>query len=148
MHIFFFFRGVNQYVELFKSLIQGQFWQWERTDLKTGKKVKVLVQGALRPSYLGTYEYIFPEECLSEVIAVLGLQEDKTFRMNAVRKMMGLEKIPKKNWEESKNIQTDIMVKGTNRGIVGIKVAGTGCCLIGMKRDRRGEMYGFNQEAL
>ena len=150
MHLFIFIRGVQQFAELYKSHLQCQYWKWKRVNAKTKKEEYVLVQGALRQSYLGCYEYIFPEECLSEVIAVLGLVEKEaySFKLNAIRKMMGLEKIPKKNFEEAKKIKTDITINGSMRGLSGINVAGTGCAVIGIKRDIRGEMYGFIQEAL
>ena len=148
MHIFFFPRGVQQFVEVYLAHLQSQYWIWERTNLKTGKKEKTLVQGALRPSYLGAYEYVFPEEALAEVVAVLNIQQDKSFRMKVLRKMFGLEPIPDEVYKQAKEVKVDIYVEGTNRGLTGIRVPGTGACVIGIKRDRRGDMYGYNQEAL
>ena len=149
MHLFFFTRGVKHQQDILLILLQGQFWQWKRKNLKTKKEEIMLVQGALRPSFLGSYEYVFPEECLSEVIAVLGLSiEKERFQMKWLRRMMGLKKIPKKNYEEAKKISTEIMIKGSMRGLVKINVGGAGVNLIGLKEDRRGEMYGYLQEAL
>ena len=61
MHLYFFLRGNYPCVETFKTLAQGQFWQWKRINLATNKEETILVQGALRPTVFGAYEYVFPE---------------------------------------------------------------------------------------
>lgn len=149
MHIFFYVRGVQHQVNIFLTLAQAQFWVWERKDLKTKKKFKTLVQGALRPSVLGCYEYVFPEECLSEVLAVFGFtNEPKDFRTSMLRKILRCQKIPKKYFSEAKKIETNIMLNDSCRGLSNLVVPGCGNGLIGMKKDKRGDMFGYEQEAL
>ena len=66
MHAYFLVRGKNAMVEDWKALMQGQSFKWKRKNLKTGKYETTLVQGGLRPIQL--YEYVFPEESLSDVL--------------------------------------------------------------------------------
>ena len=151
MHLFIFFRGVNHYLDLYKSLIESQFWTWKRKDLKTGKDATTMVQGALRPSFFGCYEYIFPEEALPEVIAIFGLQKNNAnyeFRFNVIRKMFGLKKIPKEAWEKAKKINPNVFITGMQRCLAKVEVASCGMNVIGIKYDKKGEMYGYYQEGL
>lgn len=102
MHLFFLTRGIQQQVELFKMFIQTQMWKWERLNTKTGKKEIVQVQGGLRPIQL--WEYIFPEDCYSEVMTALKMKDNKDIgtgdywfnkaRIFGLRKMLGAEKLP------------------------------------------------------
>ena len=123
MHLVFYLRGINSEVEKWKVLAQGVFWKWIRTNVKTGKDEEILVQGSLRPSVLGTWEYIFPEECLPEVLAVMGLSSPKLIgidwklknrvRLATLRKLLGLQKIPKKDFEEAATIPQSLTIKGS-----------------------------------
>lgn len=152
MHIFFYVRGINQQVELFKTLAQGQFWRWTRKNLKTGKMEDSLMQGGLRPSVLGAWEYIFPEECLADVIAVFGFSDgsEKDFRIKALRKIFGAKKIPKEIWVKAKEIKPSFIIDGTNRGLSKVRVDGADLHLIGIKKDvRKGNAdWGYEQEML
>ena len=150
MHLFFFIRGVYQFAELYKAHIQNIYWKWDRINLKTKKKETILVQGALRQSFLGSYEYVFPEECLSEVLAIFHVSEGQDFKMFALRKMFGLKKIPHKNFEEAKKIKTNVLIENSMRGLADINIPGTGVAIIGMKKDIRRDFpeYGYNQEGL
>jgi len=151
MHLFLFVRGIYHQVKIWETLAQSQFWRWTRTNLTTGKEETTLVQGALRPSVLGCYEYIFPEECLSEVLAVMGIKEDyqsQAFRLKAMRLMFRARKIPKKNMKEALTIPTTIMINNSMRGLASLQVDGVGVYAIGIKKDVRGEMYGYNQEGI
>lgn len=172
MHLYFFLRGIYNRVELWKTFAQCQFWKWERQSLdicncgqekKNHKKTKnckkfkgrteiKLVQGALRPTLFGAYEYVFPEECLSEVISIFPMNEDydRDFRIKFIRKIFGCEKIPLKNFEEAKKIPNTISINGSWRGLSNLKIEGVGVHIIGIKRDKRVEwdQVGYDQELL
>ena len=74
MHFFFLTRGVKQQRDLFVKFMETQMWKWKRKNLTTGKDEFIQVQGGLRP--LELWEYIFPDECLDEVLTVLELDEN------------------------------------------------------------------------
>ena len=150
MHFLFFVRGVYSQVEIFKTLAQSQFWKWERTNLKTGKKQIDLVQGALRPSVFGAYEYVFPEECLAEVISVFGITKGDCdiLKLKIIGKLFGCEKISDEIFKQAAKIPNTISINNSMRGLSNLCVDGVGLRPIGIKKDRRGEMYGYNQEAL
>ncbi|MFA5051317.1 MAG: hypothetical protein WC499_04355 [Patescibacteria group bacterium] len=152
MHLNFFLRGIESQVNIWKMLAQSQFWQWKRKKLKTGKDEITLVQGALRPSILGSYEYVFPEECLPEVLAVLGFSEEyaKDFRLKLIRPIFNSIKIKKKVWREAEKKQTMIIIDGTTRGLANCVVGGVHLIPIGIKKDKRGiwKEIGYEQEML
>ena len=164
MHLFFFVRGIVPQCEIFKTQLQGFFWNWKRINLDTGAEETILVQGALRPSVLGAWEYIFPEECLAEVLAILGVKGEEynhddrfkdKFRLAFLRKIFGVEKIPKEIYEESFKIPQTVIVSGTMRGLSHCIIPGTAVHIIGIKRDERRDFDftavgqgRFNQEAL
>lgn len=153
MHLFFYARGIYNQVEFFKTLAQSQYWKWFRINLKTKKEEMILVQGALRPTILGAYEYIFPEECLSEVLSVFGIPDASTtsrLQGYGLRKLFKCEKIPKENLEEAKKIETTLSITGHMRGLTKVQVEGVGIIPIGIKRDKREkwEDIGYEQEML
>ena len=138
MHLFFFIRGNYPVCEIWKTLAQGLFWQWKRINLKTQKEENVLVQGALRPSVLGAYEYVFPEEALPELLAVMGrTHKDGDFLKDgltrqaknyALRRILGVRKIPKKIFQQAEKIAPSIKVEGSTRGLSTLMVPG--CSII------------------
>ncbi len=152
MHLYFFVRGVKHQFDLWVALMQNHHWRWIRTNLKTKKDEVILVQGALRPSVMGTYEYIFPEECLAEVLAILNLDWDRpnSIKLAALRTMLGCKKIPKKIMEEAKKINPSVVIDGTMRGLSHCKVPGVAVHIIGTKADDRKEceQWGYEQEML
>ena len=99
-------RGINRQVEEWKSLLQAQRFPWKRTNLKTGKEELSVVQGALRP--IQFWEYVFPKECLNDVLGGMQIQgpiqrpEIKSMTW-MIRKMLKLKQIP---------TQTDIKTTG------------------------------------
>ena len=121
MHFVFYVRGVQHQVDLWKALAQSQYWKFDRINLKTKKIETKLLQGGLRPTLLGAYEYIFPEECLSEVLACFGITEELvkqySTRFWGLRKIFGTKAIPKKNLKEAKDIVPVMIINGTNRGL-------------------------------
>lgn len=159
MHLYFYIRGINQQVELWKLFAQTQWWRWLRKNLKTKKIEEVLVQGALRPSVFGAWEYIFPEECLAEVLTSFKVGDGgigaKPTRKNkakllSLRKLFGCKKIPKKIYEEAKKIQASVMIKGFWRGLSQLNIPGVAIHVIGYKEDDRQEVekWGYEQEML
>ena len=145
-------------------MIQGFFWKWKRVNLDTGKEEEILVQGALRPSVLGAWEYIFPEECLAEVLCILGIKgegytaadqfKDK-FRLAFLRKIFSAKRIPKEVYEEAAKIPQTMIIQGTMRGLSHCITPGTAVHIIGVKPDDRRDFdftsHGlgrYNQEAL
>ncbi len=159
MHLQIYVRGIYSQVELWKSMAQGVFFKWRRTNLKTGKEEIILVQGALRPSVLGTYEYVFPETALPEVLCIMGLAEGsigckktmkKKIQLAGLRKMLGVKKIPKSIYEEAKKLPESIVLKDSERGLSSLKVPGVAIHLIGIKKDDYREFteFGYYQEAL
>lgn len=134
----------------------------EQVDLATGKiihkkgddvKIVKTVQGVLRPMQL--WEYIYPEECHREFLAMLNQHTPATFRKEmapiawSIRKAMHLTKIPLIAGDENK-IKEEI----TDRFVPTTTVAQY---LIGSRTDPKkdfifkladGTTQGFYQEGL
>ncbi len=151
MHLQIIVRGLVPQVRLFESIAQGQYFKWRRTNIETGEEEIVLVQGGLRQSVLGTYEYIFPKEALSEVLGMFGFykaDEKRSFdndfmtkaRLATLRKLCGVKKVPKKAFvmEDGK---TSVYFKETERGFSQCDVPGVTAHLIGYKEDPMAEMF-------
>ena len=103
MHLYFFVRGKFELVELWKAHAQVAYWKFRIFNNKTKKEEIKLVQGALRPSVLGAYEYVFPKEALPEVCRFLGITQNQQYgfkkiglytRHWSLRKIFGCKKIP------------------------------------------------------
>ena len=114
MHLILLTRGIQQQVDLWKMYMQTQMFNWKRQPLlrdKDGKFIKnedgtykrgaeefTKVQGALRPIQL--YEYIFPKECLPEVLGMMDLHKQGELRPEMkkvawlLRKGMGAKPMP------------------------------------------------------
>lgn len=145
MHVYFYARGIIPQVKIFESLAQGVFWQWTRKNIKTNQEETILVQGALRPSILGAWEYVLPEDCLAEFLAMLGITDQwastppnfiNGMKMIVSRKLFGAEKVPEEIFEQTKKINTSVMVNGTKRGLSSLQVQSVSFHLIGIKKDR------------
>ena len=83
MHLYFFARGKFEQLELWKSHAQAAYWKWRRVD-KDGKEEVKIVQGSLRPSVLGAYEYVFPKEALAEVCSFFGITANENYGFNQI----------------------------------------------------------------
>lgn len=158
MHLFFYIRGINNWVETWKAMAQGLFWKWERTNLLTGKQEQHALQGALRPSILGAWEYIFPEEALPDVLAIFGITKGMTggmtydkklgsypnkFKLAAVRKLFSAKKIPKEAFEKAAKIDKSIVFPKSYRALSHLGpeiIPGIALHPIGIKADIRGVM--------
>jgi hypothetical protein len=159
MHLYFFVRGKFEQVELWKVHAQTAYWRLRRIEKKTGKDVSVLVQGALRPSVLGAYEYIFPREALAEVCAFFGIKDNNsygfghlglTLRHAALRQIFGCRKIPKKILIKSLEKPSRFTVKEYERGNSDCVIPGVSLHVIGIKDDiyyKEGK-WDFEQEGL
>lgn len=165
MHLYFFLRGNYPVLEIWKTLAQSQFWKWKRIDLATGKEDFKLVQGALRPSVMGAYEYVFPEEALAEVLSVFGVTNDgipaydkfllDKMRMSVLRKIFRCKAIPKSVYKKALEIPNSIMLQNSERGLSHLKIPGACVHIIGIKEDKKGEFFhhleaptGYEQEML
>lgn len=107
-----------------------------------------MVQGALRP--LRFYEYVFPEECLPEVLANMGMTKEevhmkgRNLREHAMlavlRKAMNCKIIPDTIWQQAKLLPYDRMMRRP----------GVAVQPIGIKPDprRANETWGYEQEML
>ena len=141
MHLYFITRGIKQQRDLFVNFMQTQMLPWRRKNLKTGKEEVCMVQGALRPVEL--WEYVFPEECLPDVLTMLeihkmnhnwGLSE---YKRKALRKMLGNGVMPIPKFEPVKNKRF-------------IEKRGVAIYPIGIKKDKTMavDKWGFEQEML
>lgn len=157
MHLYLFVRGKFEQVELWKSHVQTAYWKFKR--IKKGKEGTILVQGALRPSVLGAYEYIFPKEALAEVCTFLGISTrgDGAYgfgkmgletRQFALRKIFRCKKIPEKIIKQSQQIAPTFSTKEFERGCSNCVIPGVAIHVIGIKDDPVGEMGEYTQELL
>ncbi len=156
MHLYFYIRGVKQQCDLFVSLAQGQFFQWDRKNLLTGQMETTLVQCGLRQSVLGAQALIFPKECLAEVIAMLGLTRldhegnyiigvapewKHSFKLAVLRKIFDAQPIPKDVYEAAKKCPTSYKLQGSKRGLSHLIIDGVSIHPIGIKEDDMGIMH-------
>ena len=150
MHLLFFVRGIYHEVEVWKMFMQTQMFPWKRKrliDVKTGKKLKkpveelTGVQGALRVAPWG-YEYVFPKECLAEVLTMMGLADPKMKSKNykGIRQW-GLRYII------GKGVKPVPPMKPVNTSHF-IPSRGVAVYAIGIKEDPIGELLGYEQEML
>lgn len=117
--------------------MQSQMFPFKRKNLKTGKDETIAVQGGLRPVQL--WEYVFPEESLPDVLTMLNMNDVKkdyaisSAKMALLRAATKSKKIPKtKKTKRTRFIPTEwVSLHG-----------------IGIKKDRRGDIEGYNQEML
>lgn len=136
-------------------MVHGHFFKWRRFNKETEKEEITLVQGGLRPSVLGTWEYIFPEEALPAVLNLFGLVHKdgkqrihigetkiNKIRLAMLRKICGCKAIPKQALIEASKLPQSIMLTDSERGLshMGL-VPGVSRHPIGIKKDARGDFY-------
>jgi hypothetical protein len=167
MHFVFAARGILHGMEMYQKFLETQMFPFSQLPILKDEKGNFLknedgtykhadkpldgikVQGALRPIQL--YEYIFPEECLPQVLAMMGLNKDydnmrpeMTPISWTLRKMLHLQKIPdmpdvkkKEAWEITQDI---------------IPYLGVAVYPIGIKKDSKQDFIfgdkGYFQEGL
>lgn len=157
MHLYLYARGKFEQIELWKSLAQSAFWKWRRINNKTGKEEIILVQGALRPSVLGAFEYIFPREALTEVCSFFGITNNESYgfgkiglytRHFCMRKVFGCKKIPKDILNKAKDIPPTFSTEEFERGGSNCVIPGVAIHAIGIKADAEMILGDHTQEAL
>jgi hypothetical protein len=157
MHLYLFARGKFEQVELWKCHAQCAYWKFRRIDQKTGKEVMKLVQGSLRPSVLGAYEYVFPKEALAEVCSFFGITRNESYgfgrlglslRHFALRKIFGCKKIPKKILEKAEKMPNTFTTAEFERGGANAIIPGVALHVIGIKDDEMGIIQDHYQERL
>jgi hypothetical protein len=140
---------------MWKTHAQAFYWKYRRFNLKEGKSELKLVQGGLRPSVLGAYEYVFPKEALAEVCNVFGITQNQQYgfgkiglytRHFCLRKIFGCRKIPKDILEKSKLIPPTFSTEEFERGVMNCILPGVAIHTIGIKDDPVGELGGYIQE--
>jgi len=163
MHLMVFVRGKFEQVEVWKCHAQAAYWKWRRLNNKTGKKEIKMVQGALRPSVFGAYEYIFPKEALAEVCSFFGIvnygvpsfnlnspfgQLKGKVQMKLLEKMFGCKKIPKAILKKAKEIPESFTTEEFERGGANCIIPGVAIHVIGIKEDRECIIGDYFQEGL
>lgn len=157
MHLYLYVRGKFEQVELWKAHAQTSYWKLRRINNETGEEEIILVQGALRPSVLGAFEFVFPKEALAEVCSFFGITENTSCgfgrmgletRHFAMRKIFGCKKIPKKILKEATTIPPTFSTEEFERGASNCIIPGVAWHIIGIKDDVMGEMGGYTQEML
>lgn len=152
MHLYFMTRGVKHVRDMFVTQMQSQFFKWKRKDLKTGKEVAHMVQGALRPIEL--WEYVFPEEHLDEVCSMLNLSKEgywgkgkASYALPFVRSALGAKKL-----KSYKKVPTGRIIPREHLGVecIGIKKDKVAKLVLGKSKNKKGkwEEEGFMQEML
>lgn len=162
MHLYFYARGKFEQVELWKAHAQAAYWKWRRHNNKTEKDELKLVQGSLRPSVLGAYEYVFPKEALAEVCSFFGISTNESYgfdniglytRHFCMRKIFGCRKIPDDILEKAAKIPDTFTTNEFQRGVSNCKIPGVVLHVIGIKDDEEREFNfpdgtSYFQEAL
>jgi len=157
MHLYLYVRGKFEQVELWKAHAQSAYWKFRKLNNKTKEIETILVQGNLRPSVLGAYEYVFPKEALAEVCSFFGIDKNPPYGFGTIglhsrhfclRKIFGAKKIPKKVLEEAKKIPPSFSTEEFERGGANCIIPGIGVHCIGIKDDKIGEMGDYTQEML
>lgn len=162
MHLYFYIRGKFEQVELWKAHAQSAYWKWRRINNKTGKEEITMVQGGLRPSVLGAYEYVFPKEALAEVCSFFGIKSNKSYgfgtiglntRHFSLRKIFGCKKIPIKILKEAEKIPPTFTTEEFERCGNNCIIPGIAFHPIGIKEDKmtnpeQAENIGYIQEFL
>lgn len=143
MHIYFYLRGITEFVDLTKAFLKSQYWKWHLPDGKY-----MMVQGGLRESVLGVQEYIIPETALPEFLAMMNIQSsndigvsDKKmlhkFKLATLRKILGCKKVSKESYEEAEDINPNTVLNNFERGLSEAPLKNVSVHLIGIKEDRK-----------
>jgi len=157
MQMYLWPRGKFEQVELWKAHAQSAYWKFRRINNEAGEEETILVQGALRQSVLGAYEYVFPKEALAEVCSFFGITKNTSYgfgklgletRHFTMRKIFGAKKIPKKILEKAKGIPPSFSTEEFERASANCIIPGVAVHVIGIKNDVIGEMGNYTQEML
>ena len=154
-----FVRGKYEQVRLWEAHAQTSYWKLRRINLKTKKEELMLVQGALRNSVLGAYEFIFPKEALAEVCAFFGICTNPNrewcfgkvgfyARNLTLRKIFGCKKIPTEILKKAKELPPSFYTAEFERGSSCCVIPGVAIHPIGIREDMIGELHGYYYELL
>ena len=151
MHLDLFLRGKVEFVNLWESHVQAQYFKFRRINLETLKEENKIVQLGLRKGIFGSYELVFPKEALAEVLAMLGAYNATCsytkpnslyykIGREIIRKIFGDKKIPKKIWKEVETLRskTSMIIDGRERAMSDCRTPGTTVHVIGIKEDSFG----------
>jgi len=150
-------RGKFEQVELWKAHAQTSYWKLRRINNETGEEEIILVQGALRTSVLGAYEYVFPKEALAEVCSFFGIKTNTSYgfgrigletRHFGMRKIFGAKKIPKKILKKAETIPPTFSTEEFERGESNCIIKGVALHVIGIKDDKIGVIGNHTYEML
>lgn len=157
MHLYLYARGKFEQVELWKTHVQAAYWKWRRKNNKTGKEEISIVQGGLRPSVLGAYEYIFPKEALTEVCSFMGIEKNEQYGFGTIglyarhfclRTIFGVRKIPKEILKKAKELPDTFSTLEFERAVSNCKIPGVVIHVIGIKDDTDITIGDYTHEAL
>ncbi|MEK7661929.1 MAG: hypothetical protein AAB355_00285 [Patescibacteria group bacterium] len=157
MHLYLYARGKFEQVEMWKCHAQATYWKLRKFNNKTHKEEIILVQGALRPSVLGAYEYVFPKEALAEVCSFFGITKNQSYGFGTIglcarhftlRKIFGCRKIPNDILKKAAKIPPTFSTKEFERGGANCVISGTGIHVIGIKDDAQITIGDYTHEAL
>ena len=157
MHLYLYARGKFEQVKLWEAHAQGSYWKFRRFNNVTKKEEMILVQGALRPSILGAYEFIFPKEALAEVCSFFGITKYESYgfsklgvksRQFFLRQLFGAKKIPKNVLNKAKAIPNSFSTEEFERAAGNAIIPGVAIHVIGIKDDITFIMGDYTQEAL
>lgn len=147
MHLYFYARGIEHQIQMWKMFMQTQFFLFPRKNLETGKIEEIAVQGALRPTLFGAWEYVFPKEALPEVLSMMEItptifKEDlkKDIGLMMMRKALNCKPIPKSALKKAATISNTIKIEGYKRILYHCAVRGVIIHAIGIKDDDVGIM--------
>lgn len=150
MHLYFIPRGIRHQIEIFEKFIQTQMFAWPRFNLKTQETEISMVQGAYRDA--GPFkEFVFPEECLGEVLNMLGYDPKAVYGIGSMKQFAlrriignGIKPIPKiiKDNENPKLALITPSKDGSNKFQYYrfIEKRGVLITFIGIKKDKYGIM--------
>ena len=160
MHLDLFLRGKIEFVSVWESHVQVQYFRFRMTNIKTGNKSEKMVQMGLRRGIFGSYELIFPKEALPEVLAFLGIVTNdygvygglkRRLKMKVVRKLFGDESIPENIFKQAKEIyQTrgSLSLKNSERCLTSALIPDVAPHIIGIKYDKYGTVDGVSNHEL
>lgn len=148
MHLYFYVRGINANVEENKKFLEHQYFKLRYTDPDGNERTQA-VQGMLRQSVLGVWEYVFPKEALPEVLGFMGYTPGKIgvsytglkrkkfeARLAVLRGILGAKKIPKDVKNKVQEFKQPVPVAGYERVLPVMPKEGVSYHIIGIKEDR------------
>lgn len=156
MHLDVFIRGKVEFVNLWECHVQAQYFKLRRKNIKTKESSDVAVQMGLRKGVFGSYELIFPQEALADVLSMLGTFQEVSYshlssskyRHFVMRVLFGDQRIPKQIFEQAKKLKQNILITDRERCLSDCLVKEVTPHLIGIKYDKFGSVDGIYEHEL